>query len=212
NARPYSTRGWTTPRCKNRRALIAQPAVRPHLIVFLPEVAHHDPSFRQRPQLFPVQAFVPKPTMEAFHKPVLPRAARLNVNGLDAIVLQPSLHNPGDELRTVVASQKLRRTVLANRLLQPLQHIRRLQRPFRSQHMTFPGVFVQDRQHPQRPATHGGVRDEVPRPHLIPMRRTRRQSRGNPAPNKLPLRRWNAQSFSRRNRWMCRLPTPTIVL
>ena len=122
-AKPERNWGWTVPRRKHRRALIAQSAVRPYLIVFLPIAAHDDPRFRQRPQLFPVQAFVPETAMKALHKTVLSRAARLNVNRLDPIVLQPPLHDFGDELRTVVTSQLLRRTVLDNRLLQPLQHI-----------------------------------------------------------------------------------------
>jgi hypothetical protein len=57
--------------------------MRPHLIVFLPEVAHHHPRFRQRPQLFPVQTFIPEPAVKALHKTVLPRAAWLNVERLE---------------------------------------------------------------------------------------------------------------------------------
>src|SRR5208282_6224792 len=59
---------------------------------------HHYPRFRQGPQLFPVQTFVPKTTMKAFHKSVLPRTARLNVDRLDVILRQPPLHDLGDEL------------------------------------------------------------------------------------------------------------------
>src|SRR5665647_2124766 len=91
-AQPDRSWGWTTPRRKNCRAFVAQPAVRPHLIVFLTVVAHHDPRFRQRPQLFPVQALIPETALKAFHKPVLPRAARLNVDRFDPIRFQPPLH------------------------------------------------------------------------------------------------------------------------
>ena len=75
-----------------------------HLIIFLPEIAHHPPCFRQRPQLFSVQAFISETSVKTLHKPVLPRTPRLNVDGFDAILLEPSLHDLGDELRTVVAS------------------------------------------------------------------------------------------------------------
>ena len=74
--------------------------------------------------------------METLHKPALPRAARLNVNRLDPVLLQPPLHDLRNELRAVVTSQIRRCAVLLHRLLQPVQHIRRLQRPFRPQHMT----------------------------------------------------------------------------
>ena len=47
-------------------------------------------------------------TMEALDEAVLPRAARIDVNGLDAIVRQPALHLLGDELRAVVATQESR--------------------------------------------------------------------------------------------------------
>jgi len=81
---------------------MAQPAVRPHLIVFLPIVAHDYACFRERPQLFPIQAFIPEPPMKAFHKPVLPRTTWLNVDRFNSIGLQPLLHDLGNELQTVV--------------------------------------------------------------------------------------------------------------
>ena len=170
-AKPDRSWAWTAPRRKHRWTLIAQSAVRSDLVVFLPEVAHHHPCFRQRPQLFPVQTFVPEPSVKALHKPVLPRAARLNVNRLDPVFFQPPLHDLRDELRAVVAPQKLRRPVLLRGFLQPAQHVRRLQGPFRPQHMALPRVFIQNRQHLQGAATHGRIRNEVPCPHMVPMRR-----------------------------------------
>jgi len=59
--------------------------------------------------------------MKALHKTVLPRAARRNVEGLDLLRLEPALHHLGDELRTVVAPQMLRRPGLLHGLLQPGQ-------------------------------------------------------------------------------------------
>jgi hypothetical protein len=62
------------------------------MVVFLPVVAHHDLGFCQVPQLFPVQTLIPETTMKAFLKPVLPRAARLDIEGLDLVLLEPALH------------------------------------------------------------------------------------------------------------------------
>ena len=84
--------------------------------------------------------------MKTFHKPVLPRAARLNVNRLDLIRLEPPLHDLGNELRPIITAQILRRPVLLDRLLQPVQHVRRLQGSIGPQHVTLPRVFIQDRQ------------------------------------------------------------------
>ena len=114
-------------------------------------------------------------TVKTLHKTVLPRAARLNVDRLDPILLKPPLDNLGDKLRAVIAAQILRCPVLGHRLLQPVQHIRRLHSPLCPQHMALTRVFIQNRQQLQGAAAHGRIRDEVPRPHMIPMRRRRRQ-------------------------------------
>ena len=58
--------------------------------------------------------------MEAFHKSILPRAAWLDVDRLDPMLLQPPLHDFGNELRAVVAAQKLRGPMLLYGLLQPM--------------------------------------------------------------------------------------------
>jgi len=90
---------------------------------------------------------------------------------LDLIRCQPPLHDLGDELRAVVTPQILRWPMLRHRFLQPVQYIRRPQRPLRPQHMSFTRVFIQDRQHLQGSTTHRRVGNEVPRPNVIPMRR-----------------------------------------
>jgi len=61
--------------------------------------------------------------------------------------------------------------------------------------MAFTGVFIQDRQHLQSPATNGGIRNEVPRPDMVPMPRRGGQPGGNPAPNHFLLRRRHTQPF-----------------
>ena len=76
----------------------------PLVIVLTPEVLNDHPRFCQRPQLFSVQAFIPETSVKTLHKPVLPRAAGLDVDRLDPLLRQPALHDLRDELRTVVAS------------------------------------------------------------------------------------------------------------
>ena len=132
--------------------------------------------------------------MKAFHKAILPGAPRLDVDRLDPVLFQPPLHDLRDELRAVVAPQICRRAVLRNGLLQPVPHIRRLQHPFGPQHMALPGVFLQNGPHLQSPAAHRRIRNEVPRPHMIPRRRRRGPTRGNTAPNHFALRRCHPQA------------------
>ena len=130
--------------------------------------------------------------METLHKTILPRAGWLDVNGLDALLLEPLLHDLGDELRAVIAPQIFRGAVLRDGLLEPMQHVLGFQGPVRPQHMTFPRVFIQDRQQLQRSAAHGRVGNEVPGPHVVLMRGGGGQTRGYPTPNYLPFRRGHA--------------------
>ena len=114
---PDRSWGWTQLRRERHGTLIAQLAVWPLVIVLTPEVLNDHPRFCQRPQLLPVQALVPKPTVEAFHKTVLPRAAGLDVDRLDPLLRQPALHDLRDELRAVVAPQIFGCPVLLDGLL-----------------------------------------------------------------------------------------------
>lgn len=50
--------------------------------------------------------------VEAFHEPVLPRAARFDVEGPNLLAGQPLLHRLRDELRPVVAPQTGRSPML----------------------------------------------------------------------------------------------------
>jgi hypothetical protein len=61
--------------------------------------------------------------------------------------------------------------------------------------MTLPRVFVQDGQQLQGAATHRRIRDEVPRPNVIPMCCGRRQSSRNTTPNDFAFGRRHAQAF-----------------
>ena len=69
-----------------RRALVAELAVRSKFIVLTSAILDHHAGLCKRPKLFPVQAFVPEASMEAFHEPVLPGAAGIDVDGLDLLL------------------------------------------------------------------------------------------------------------------------------
>ena len=59
-------------RRKLRRALITQPTVRPHLIVFLPPVLKQHPLFNHGANQLTVLILTPKPTAETLRIPLLP--------------------------------------------------------------------------------------------------------------------------------------------
>jgi len=106
-----------------RRALVAELAVRSKFVVLTPVVLNHHSGFGKRPELFPVQALVAEASVEALYEPVLPGASRLDVDGLDSLLGQPSLHDLGDKLAPVVAAQVFRCAVLLDRFVQPFQHV-----------------------------------------------------------------------------------------
>ncbi len=153
---------------------------------------------------------------QPLRKAVLPRAAGIDADGLDAVLRQPLLHDLGDELpalcgaalrakgsgllasrcarfAAVVAGQLLRRSMLLDGFPQPLQHVLRTQRPVRTQHVALPGVLIEDAQHSQCSSAHRRIRDEVPRPHVPTVRRLGRLPRGDSSAHDLPLARRHAQ-------------------
>ncbi len=60
-----------------------------------------------------VGELAPEARVETLDDPVLPRAARLDVDGLDAVVGEEALDGLGDELRAVVGPDVLRSGLLA---------------------------------------------------------------------------------------------------
>src|SRR5262249_10696497 len=69
----------------------------------------HDPSrlFEvEEPVL--IEALVPEPAIEAFYKAVLHRFSRLNELELDAVLVRPLVESMADELRPIVANDRVR--------------------------------------------------------------------------------------------------------
>lgn len=61
--------------------------------------------------------------MEALYEPVLPRAARVDVERLDLVAGKPVMDFLGDELTSVVAAQVFWRSVLLDSLAKPFEHV-----------------------------------------------------------------------------------------
>ena len=72
------------------RMIVDPPALREHL------------RFLQGLEQFAVEKLIPHLAIEGFDIAVLPRRARLNIEGLDRKRLQPVAQLPGDKLRPVV--------------------------------------------------------------------------------------------------------------
>ena len=158
---PDRSQGWVEIRREERGAFVAEPAVRPPVVVPAAVVLDDYAGFAERPKLLLVEALVPEPAVEGFDEAVLPGAAGLYIDRLDVIIGQPALEFLGDKLRAVVRADELGRSVELDRLLHQIDDIARLQSPIRAEHMALPRVLVEDRQHPDRSAP-----DQIGRAHV----------------------------------------------
>ena len=92
-------------------------------IVLAPPLLDQHVRLRQRVEDLPVQQLVPELAVEALVVAVLPRAARLDKERLDAHAPQPPPHELRGELRSVVRPQILGRPVSDEQIGQHLEHI-----------------------------------------------------------------------------------------
>ena len=74
-----------------KRREIAERAVEPLDILVLTEIFDHDPGLGEGPELLAVEAFFAEAGVERFHKAVLPRARRGDIEGLDILLCEPAL-------------------------------------------------------------------------------------------------------------------------
>ncbi len=99
----------STRRRERRRGLVSQRTVRPAVIVRQLVILAQHPRLRQAGEQLTIQQLVPKPTVERLAVGILPRAARRDVQRLDAALRQELANRLGDELRAIVAADVPRR-------------------------------------------------------------------------------------------------------
>ena len=148
---------------------VAQGAVGPEVIVFPSPVFEDDPGLRQCPELLPIQAFITEPGIEALDVSVLPWASRVDIEGLDAVISKPLAKLLFDELGAVIAADVLRGSVFLDEPAHNLTHLAGIDFAIHMDAEAFPGVFIDDVEHTEFPATLGGAVDEVPAPHVVAM-------------------------------------------
>ena len=99
---------------ESRWWLQVQRTVRSHLVVIVFPITCHDPCFTQSIEKFPVKAFSSQPAVKTLCIAILPGASWIDIDGLNAMLGEPSLDRSGNKLRPVVTSDVLRRSFLAN--------------------------------------------------------------------------------------------------
>ena len=119
-------------------------------IVLAPPLLDQHGRLRQRVEDLPVQQLVPELAVEALVVAVLPRAARLDKEHLDAHAPQPQPHELRAELRSVVRPQILGRPVSDEQIGQHLEHVVRADLASHHDRQALPRVLVQHCQQLQR--------------------------------------------------------------
>jgi hypothetical protein len=96
------------------RGQVAQPRMRPHLVVVAPPGLDRHPCLGARAEPLQAQTLVPELAVEALVGAVLPGLAWVDVGGADARLGEPAQDRRADELRSVVRAQVCRRPALAD--------------------------------------------------------------------------------------------------
>jgi hypothetical protein len=75
---------------------------------------NHDLRFAAGNKPFPVQAFVAQLAVEAFHKPVPPRATGFDIGRSNILITQPLHHCHGGKFRAIVEPNENRLAIQAH--------------------------------------------------------------------------------------------------
>ncbi|MDB4383928.1 hypothetical protein N9Z79_07545 [Akkermansiaceae bacterium] len=98
---------------------------------------------------------------------VLPRAVWINVDRSNSHLFKPALHLFGNELRFIVATNKLGHPTVTHHFTRGVEDITTSQTPFWSNRQALLGLFVDESQHLQLNSVLGSGVHEVPAPDFI---------------------------------------------
>ena len=162
---------------------VVDAAVRSERVIGLLEVRNTDFGIEQINEPFSIETclrftrvsshaprYIPEATVEAFDKRILPRAARLNVYGIDLVSFQPTLDGLSDQLRAVVAADTFRCAQTTNGLFQCLDNILGRERTPGFQYDAITAVFVYDAQDTDASTILSHVMNKIPTPDIICLR------------------------------------------
>jgi hypothetical protein len=92
-------------------------------VVFLPPPLNKHLGLRESVENLPVQQLISEFTIEAFIAAILPRAARLNEQGLYPYSIQPAPHCFRGKLRTIVRANTVRHSLSEEKIRQAMEHV-----------------------------------------------------------------------------------------
>jgi hypothetical protein len=121
---------------------VADAAVGPFLVVVATIILGQDTGLSDAEHEFPVEALVAQAAVEAFDVPVLPGAARFDIERLHATPGQPVAQDAGDELRAIVTTDMLGHATLGHQPFHDLEEIVCRQLARHVQREAFPTVLI----------------------------------------------------------------------
>ena len=110
---------------------------------------------------------MPERSIEALVVTVLPWAAGIDLNGLDAGLVEPALEVAGDELRSVAGAQILWLSVFEEQGIESIQHLGMAHLGSDGDAKRLAGVFIDNRQDLVTAAAAQLVVDEVNAPDMV---------------------------------------------
>ncbi len=141
--------------------------MRPFRVVFHPPLLDYHLRLPQRVENLSVQAFIPQFPVEALTVTVLLRASRLDVQRPGAHFGQPFPQLFRHELRTIVRAHVFRYSPEQHHVRECFDHFIPPKPSGDADRQTLPGVFVDQRQHPQHSAVVRHRAHEVVTPHMV---------------------------------------------
>ncbi len=143
--------------------------MRPELVVVPSPTLDKHICLLERVEDLSIQQLVSELSVEALVVAVLPRAPRLDEERFHIDPAEPLTDRLGGELRAVVGADVIRWAAVCEQVREKVQHIVCADPTGDQDGETFPGVLVDDRQHPEGPAImcpgqDEGVGSDVVRP------------------------------------------------
>ncbi len=175
--------------------LVGQAAVRSLLIILSAPASDHDLCLSQVPEPLHVQAFVTQPPVEAFAVRILPRAAGLNVGGLNVSLLQPLLHGPRNKLWSIITPYVAWCAAFSDHAVKHLDDLPSANAAGDLDRQAFPRKLICQRQDFEPLAIRTGVMHKIVGPHLIGTRCFNQATDLPISPSSSRSTSWQAQAF-----------------
>ena len=141
--------------------------MRPDGVVVPAPALNDDLRLAQRVEDLTVEQLVAQAGIEAFDKPVLPRAARGDVGGLCADAADPLLHRRGDKLRPVVGPDMTGNAAQDEQVRERVDDVDRLEPAGDPNGQALVGELVDDVEQAELAAIMGALLDKVVGPDMV---------------------------------------------